>query len=172
MGQCFYNSFILRFCKEKLSLNLLKILTFYILLLILVAWSNWKLCRPALKEGPKPALDFGKAGLEGLSRPGNPSTSLTLRVSYSPLTLCWLSDSVTQSVEIRTPEDRDVSKWCLEDYDIVILILTIRTVKMLIMTGIKLWKAGHHDIVIGPGRQGLPFVFLFAGEEYRYSWKN
>jgi hypothetical protein len=26
---------------------------------------------PALK-GPKPALDFGKAGLEGLPRPGNP----------------------------------------------------------------------------------------------------
>jgi len=23
--------------------------------------------------GPKPALDFGKAGLEGLPRPGNPA---------------------------------------------------------------------------------------------------
>ena len=29
---------------------------------------------PALK-GPKPALDFGKAGLEGLPRPGNPGTT-------------------------------------------------------------------------------------------------
>jgi hypothetical protein len=30
---------------------------------------------PALK-GPKPALDFGKAGLEGLPRPGNPASIL------------------------------------------------------------------------------------------------
>ncbi len=32
---------------------------------------------PALK-GPKPALDFGKAGLEGLPRPGNPDPAADL----------------------------------------------------------------------------------------------
>ncbi len=31
---------------------------------------------PALK-GPKPALDFGKAGLEGLPRPGNPGVCIS-----------------------------------------------------------------------------------------------
>jgi hypothetical protein len=39
---------------------------------------------PALK-GPKPALDFGKAGLEGLPRPGNPARQRGFKKSAEEL---------------------------------------------------------------------------------------
>ena len=39
-------------------------------MLYFVTYFDWLKTVPALK-GPKPALDFGKAGLEGLPRPGN-----------------------------------------------------------------------------------------------------
>ncbi len=45
-------------------LNILYFVTFFDWLI------DWLKTVPALK-GPKPALDFGKAGLEGLPRPGN-----------------------------------------------------------------------------------------------------
>jgi hypothetical protein len=68
MGQCFLKEPILRFCKEKLfkSESIKYFILCYIFWLI-----DWLKTVPALK-GPKPALDFGKAGLEGLPRPGNP----------------------------------------------------------------------------------------------------
>ena len=48
-------------------MNLLNILYFVTYLFWLIDWLKTV---PALK-GPEPALDFGKAGLEGLPRPGN-----------------------------------------------------------------------------------------------------
>ncbi len=54
--------------KNYLRLNLLNILYFVTYFDWLIDWLKTV---PALK-GPKPALDFGKAGLEGLPRPGNP----------------------------------------------------------------------------------------------------
>ncbi len=65
----FKRAFILKFCKEKLfkSKSIKHFILCYLFWLI-----DWLKTVPALK-GPKPALDFGKAGLEGLPRPGNPA---------------------------------------------------------------------------------------------------
>ena len=70
MGQCFLKEPLhWDFVKKNyLSLNLLNILYFVTYFDWLIDWLKTV---PALK-GPKPALDFGKAGLEGLPRPGNP----------------------------------------------------------------------------------------------------
>ncbi len=57
--------------KNYLSLNLLNILYFVTYLFWL---TDWLKTVPALK-GPKPALGFGKAGLEGLPPPGNPEAA-------------------------------------------------------------------------------------------------
>ena len=70
----FKRAFILRFCTGKLfsSESIKHFILCYLFWLI-----DWLKTVPALK-GPKPALDFGKAGLEGLPRPGNTGPRLSL----------------------------------------------------------------------------------------------
>ena len=88
-----------RFCKEKLfkSESIKHFILCYLFWLI-----DWLKTVPALK-GPKPALDFGKAGLEGLPRPGNPASLPESDIDPGPRD----PDSHSSVLKFSTKEQRD-----------------------------------------------------------------